>query len=172
MKARRTSVNHGKKSCKTGDYLTTPILGYSWGRRVSVNWPLVSTVLENKNSYKCMLFTTKLFVANLLKRGLIVGSRHAPCERRSVARVWFKISVKRQLSKLVITFSLTALQPRLRFSKLFSWFFWCHADVLQVLLISSVSTNHKLVWKKVIENTKTYIRLLILYYVVTMYYCI
>ena len=50
-----------------------------------------------KNIYKFMLFTTNLFVANLLK----------------YLRSCQFTSMKRQLSKPVITFLLIALQPRL-----------------------------------------------------------
>ena len=50
-----------------------------------------------KNSYECMFFTTNLFVANLLKH------------LRSCQFTF----MKSQLSKLVITFLLIALQPRL-----------------------------------------------------------
>ena len=59
---------------------------------------LVSRLSKNKkNIYQFMLFTTNLFVANLLKH----------------LRSCQFTSMKRQLSKPVITFLLIALQPRL-----------------------------------------------------------
>ena len=59
---------------------------------------LVSRLSKNKkNIYKFMLFTTNFFVANLLKH----------------LRSCQFTSMKRQLSKPVITFLLIALQPRL-----------------------------------------------------------
>ena len=80
---------------------------------------LVSRLSENKNSYGCMLFTRNLFVVNLLKH---LRSCHFPGNRfdpsschASEASVehLFKNCVERQLFKQVITFSLTALQPKL-----------------------------------------------------------
>ena len=62
---------------------------------------LDSRFSENKSSYKFMLFTTNLFVADLLK---LLRS----CQ---LTGKLFKTSVKRQLFKMVITFLLRTLQP-------------------------------------------------------------
>ena len=62
---------------------------------------LVSLFSENENSYKCMLFTTNLFIANLLKH---LRSCQLVHELTGLLPIR---AVKRQLFKLVIYYFVT-----------------------------------------------------------------